>query len=72
MRSVNEDRSSSGRFTGDVRRQELVRQLMRARRDVGEDMRAGAAHRDPAKAALVERAKKWVPGDPPGLPGGAA
>ncbi len=47
---------------------------MRARRDVGEDMRATAAHRDPAKAALVERAKKWIPGDPPGgtLPGRAA
>jgi predicted Rdx family selenoprotein len=71
---VNADRSSTGRFTGDERRQELVRQLMRARRDVGEDMRATAAHRDPAKAALVERAKKWIPGDPPGgtLPGRAA
>jgi hypothetical protein len=42
---------------------------MRARRTIDGDMRP-ADGQDPAKAVLVERAKKWMPGEAPS--GGAA
>jgi hypothetical protein len=62
-------RNLSGRFTPDARRQELVRQLMRARRTVVADRRI-AGEGDPGKQAMVERVKRWTPGESPGaLPG---
>ena len=71
-----ERRTTRGRFTTDPRRREqALRQVMRARRTVDDDMRSKTtATGDPAKLALVERAKQWVAGDQPGgpLPGGAA
>lgn len=66
---MTDRRNSSGRYSGDARRRELVRQVMRARRTIDGDMRP-ADGQDPAKAVLVERAKKWMPGEAPS--GGAA
>ena len=72
---VPERRSTAGRFTsGAHRRDPLIRQVIRARRAVDDDLRSeSTATGDPAKVALVERAKQWVHGDPPhgALPGGA-
>ena len=73
---VPESRSTNGRFAPDPRRREqLIRQVIRARRAVAADTRDGTtATGDPAKLALVERAKQWVHGDPPhgAFPGGAS
>lgn len=56
------------------RRQELVRELMKARRDVGAAKRAGDAGAEAeararvhaAKVALGERGPKWWEENPPG------
>ena len=68
-----DSRSSTGRFSNDAtRRDPLIRQVIRARRSVDADLRSeSTATGDPAKLALVERAKQWVHGDPPhgALPG---
>ena len=56
------------------RRQELVNELMKARRDVGAAKRAGDAEAEAeararvhaAKVALGERGPKWWEEDPPG------
>ena len=72
-RLVPEDRHNAGRFTSPAhRRDPLIRQVIRARRSVDADLRSeSTATGDPAKLALVERAKQWVHGDPPhgALPG---
>ncbi len=62
-----DSRTSTGRFTSDAgRRDPLIRQVIRARRSVDSDLRSqSTATGDPAKVALVERAKQWVHGDPP-------
>ncbi len=71
-----EHRSTTGRFNSDARlRDPLLQQVIRARRAVDADLRGETtATGDPAKVALVERAKQWANGDAPGgpLPGGAA
>ena len=66
---MTEKRTTRGRFTTDPRRREqALRQVIRARRSVDGDMRDTTATGDPAKRALVERAKRWVAGDGPGGP----
>ena len=58
-----------------TRRDPLIQQVIRARRSVDADLRSqSTATGDPAKLALVERAKQWVHGDPPhgALPGSAS
>ena len=61
-----EPRRTTGRFTSDLtRRDSLIRQVIRARRSVEADQRSQTtATGDPAKLALVDRAKQWV-NDPP-------
>ena len=61
-----EPRRTTGRFTSDAsRRDPLIRQVIRARRSVDANLRSNTtATGDPAKLALVERAKQWVH-DPP-------
>ena len=50
-----------------------MRQVIRARRTVDAGERTDTtATGDPAKVTLVERAKQWVHGDPPGALGGNA
>jgi hypothetical protein len=63
---VPDSRSKTGRFiSGADRRDPLIRQVIRARRSVDADLRSKTtATGDPAKLALVERAKQWVH-DPP-------
>ena len=62
-----DSRRSTGRFSSDTsRRDPLIQQVIRARRSVDADLRSqSTATGDPAKLALVERAKQWVHGDPP-------
>ena len=64
--NVSEDRSTAGRFDGDPRRREqLIRQVIRARRSVDAERADTTATGDLAKVALAERAKQWVHPDPP-------
>lgn len=71
-----DSRSDTGRFSSaTTRRDPLIQQVIRARRSVDAGHRSeSTATGDPAKLALVERAKQWVHGDPPhgALPGGAS
>jgi hypothetical protein len=64
--NVPDSRSTTGRFTSDAsRRDPLIHQVIRARRSVDAARRAqNTSTGDPAKLALVERAKQWVH-DPP-------
>ena len=64
---VPESRADAGRFSHGVQQRErLIRQVIRARRTVDAGQRSqSTATGDPAKVALVERAKQWVQGDPP-------
>lgn len=67
IRVVPDSRSDAGRFaSGAHERERLIRQVIRARRSVDAGQRSqSTATGDPAKLALVERAKQWVQGDPP-------
>lgn len=72
--AVRDHRSSAGRFAGGRGpREQVVREMLRERRDDAEDAQLPATAGDAAKAVLVERAKQWVHQAPGGsLPGRTA
>ena len=69
------EKRSTGRSADRRRREQLIRQVIRARRTVEAETAAPTTPAvDPAQLALAARAKQRVQGDPPhgAVPGGTA